>query len=252
MIRELVADGKRRMESALEALRNEFNTVRTGRASTGLLDRIHVDYYGAKTPLKQMATLATPDPRTISITVYDKSAVNAVVRAIQESDLALTPNTDGVVIRLNIPTLTAERRKDLVKLVKNMAEDGRVAIRNVRRDVIQDLKDLKKEGEISEDDERRGQRGDPPLVLGGGEGARSHPLLLGAVPASCAPSLGAGATVISTSLSTTSLVTPGASARSRTSIVFVPRRGRRPSSRGYSSKWYGPSIPSWTSPRNGS
>lgn len=157
MIRELVADGKRRMESALEALRSEFNTVRTGRASTGLLDRIHVDYYGTKTPLKQMATLATPDPRTIAITVYDKSAVNAVVRAIQESDLALTPNTDGVVIRLNVPTLTAERRKDLVKLVKNMAEDGRVAIRNVRRDVIQDLKDLKKEGEISEDDERRAE-----------------------------------------------------------------------------------------------
>ena len=157
MIKELVADGKRRMESAVDALRNEFNTVRTGRASTGLLDRLHVDYYGAKTPLKQMANLATPDPRTISITVYDKGAVNAVVRAIQESDLALTPNTDGTVIRLNIPTLTADRRKDLVKLVKNMAEDGRVAIRNVRRDVIQDLKDLKKEGEISEDDEKRAE-----------------------------------------------------------------------------------------------
>ena len=157
MIRELVADGKRRMESALESLRGEFNTVRTGRASTGLLDRIYVDYYGAKTPLKQLATLATPDPRTISITVYDKSAVSAVARAIQESDLALTPNADGTVIRLNIPTLTADRRKDLVKLVKNMAEDSRVAIRNVRRDVIQDLKDLKKEGEISEDDERRAE-----------------------------------------------------------------------------------------------
>lgn len=157
MIRELVADGNRRMEGALEALRSEFNTVRTGRASTGLLDRIHVDYYGVKTPLKQIANLATPDPRTISITVYDKGAVNAVTRAIQESDLALTPNTDGAVIRLNIPALTAERRKDLVKLVKNMAEDSRVAIRNVRRDVIQDLKDLKKEGEISEDDERRAE-----------------------------------------------------------------------------------------------
>jgi ribosome recycling factor len=157
MIKELVADGKRRMESAVDALRNEFNTVRTGRASTGLLDRLHVDYYGAKTPLKQMANLATPDPRTISITVYDKGAVNAVVRAIQESDLALTPNTDGTVIRLNIPTLTADRRKELVKLVKNMAEDGRVAIRNVRRDVIQGLKDLKKEGEISEDDEKRAE-----------------------------------------------------------------------------------------------
>jgi ribosome recycling factor len=157
MIRELVADGKRRMESAVDALRSEFNTVRTGRASAGLLDRLHVDYYGAKTPLNQLASLATPDPRTISITVYDRSAVNSVVRAIQESDLALTPNTDGTVVRLSIPTLTADRRKDLVKQVKNMTEDGRVAIRNVRRDVIQDLKDLKKEGEISEDDERRAE-----------------------------------------------------------------------------------------------
>jgi ribosome recycling factor len=157
MIREVVADGKRRMESAVEALRNEFNSVRTGRASTGLLDRLHVDYYGAKTPLKQIANLATPDPRTVTITVYDKGAVNAVVRAIQESDLALTPNTDGTVIRLNIPTLTADRRKDLVKLVKNMAEEGRIAVRNVRRDIIQDLKDLKKEGEISEDDEHRAE-----------------------------------------------------------------------------------------------
>jgi ribosome recycling factor len=157
MIKELVADGKRRMESAVDSLRSEFNTVRTGRASTGLLDRLHVDYYGARTPLKQLASLATPDPRTLSITVYDKSAVNSVVRAIQESDLALTPNADGNVIRLNIPTLTAERRKELVKLVKNMAEDSRVAIRNVRRDVIADLKDLKKEGEISEDEEHRAE-----------------------------------------------------------------------------------------------
>lgn len=157
MIKELMADGKRRMESAVEALRSEFNTVRTGRASTGLLDRLHVDYYGAKTPLKQLANLATPDSRTISITVYDKGAVNAVVRAIQESDLALTPNTDGTVIRLNIPALTAERRKDLVKLVRSMAEDARIAVRNVRRDVIQDLKDLKKEGEVSEDDEHRAE-----------------------------------------------------------------------------------------------
>jgi ribosome recycling factor len=157
MIKELVADGKRRMESTLEALRVEFNTVRTGRASTSLLDRIQVDYYGSKTPLKQLASLATPDPRTISITVFDKSAVNAVVRAIQESDLALTPNTDGTVIRLNVPTLTAERRKELVKVVKNMAEEGRIAVRNVRRDVIADLKDLKKEGEISEDEEHRAE-----------------------------------------------------------------------------------------------
>ncbi|HLA81960.1 MAG TPA: ribosome recycling factor [Thermoleophilia bacterium] len=157
MIRDLIADGKRRMESAEAALRAEFNTVRTGRASTGLLDRLHVEYYGTKTSLKQLASLATPDPRTISITVYDKAAVNPIARAIQESDLALTPNTEGTVIRLHIPPLTAERRKDLVKLVKNMAEDGRVAIRNVRRDIIQDLKELKKEGDISEDDERRAE-----------------------------------------------------------------------------------------------
>jgi len=157
VIRELIDDGKRRMEGAVEALRSEFNAVRTGRASTGLLDRIQVDYYGVKTPLKQLASLATPDPRTISITVYDKNAVNAVVRAIQESDLALTPNTDGSIVRLNIPALTAERRKDLVKLVKNMAEEQRVAVRNVRRDIIQDLKELKKEGEVSEDEERRAE-----------------------------------------------------------------------------------------------
>jgi ribosome recycling factor len=157
MIQDLMADGKRRMDSAEEALRAEFNTVRTGRASTGLLDRLFVDYYGTKTPLKQLASLATPDPRTISITVYDKSAVNSVSRAIQESDLALTPNTDGTVIRLHIPPLTAERRKDLVKLVKNMAEDARIAVRNVRRDIIQDLKDLKKEGDVSEDDEKRAE-----------------------------------------------------------------------------------------------
>jgi ribosome recycling factor len=157
MIANLMSDGKRRMEGALDAFRAEFNTIRTGRASTGILDRLHVDYYGTKTPLKQLASLATPDPRLIAITVYDRSAVNSVVRAIQESDLSLTPNTDGNVIRLNIPPLTEERRKDLVKMVKNMAEDSRVAVRNVRRDIISDLKELKKDGEISEDDEHRAE-----------------------------------------------------------------------------------------------
>lgn len=157
MIRELIADGKRRMESAVEALRHEYNTVRTGRASTGLLDRIHVDYYGAKTPLKQLANLATPDARTLSITVYDKGAVNSVVKAIQESDLGLNPNIDDNVVRLAIPPLTSERRQELVKMVKGMAEDSRVSVRNVRRDVMQDLKDLKKEGEVSEDEEHRAE-----------------------------------------------------------------------------------------------
>lgn len=157
MIGELIADGRRRMENAVEALGAEFSAVRTGRASTGILDRITVDYYGTKTPLKQLASLATPDSRTISITVFDKSVVNSVVRAIQESDLGLTPNTDGLVVRLNIPPLSAERRKDLVRLVRGMAEDSRVAVRNVRRDVIQHLKNLKKESEISEDEERRAE-----------------------------------------------------------------------------------------------
>ena len=157
MINELITDGKRRMHSAEDSLKSEFNTVRTGRASTALLDRIQVDYYGVRTPLNQLASLATPDPRSIAITVYDKNEVNSVVRAIQESDLALTPNVDGTIIRLNIPALTAERRKELVKLVKSMAEDARVAVRNVRRDIIHALKDLKKEGEISEDDERRSE-----------------------------------------------------------------------------------------------
>ncbi len=157
MVNELLEDGRRRMDGAIEALRSEFNTVRTGRASTALLDRIMVDYYGVRTPLKQLANLAAPDPRLLSITVYDKSSVNAVVRAIQESDLGLNPNVDSTVIRLNIPPLTQERRKELVKLVRNMAEESRVAVRNVRRDLIQDFKELKKEGEISEDDERRAE-----------------------------------------------------------------------------------------------
>lgn len=157
MIDELLSDAKRRMDGAIEALRTEFGGVRTGRASTTLLDRIYVDYYGARTPLKQIASLSTPDARLISITVFDKSAVNGVVRAIQESDLGLNPNVDGTVIRLNIPTLNEERRRDLVKLVRSMAEDGRIAVRNVRRDVIQDLKEFKKEGEISEDEERRSE-----------------------------------------------------------------------------------------------
>lgn len=157
MVEELIEDGKHRMEGAIDALRAEFNTVRTGRASTALLDRVTVEYYGTRTPLKQLANLATPDPRLLTITVYDKTAVNPVVRAIQESDLGLTPNTDGNVVRLNIPTLTQDRRKQLVKLVHGMAEDKRVAVRNVRRDVIADLKELKKEGEIAEDDERRSE-----------------------------------------------------------------------------------------------
>jgi ribosome recycling factor len=157
MVNELMDDADRRMEGAIEALRIEFNTVRTGRASTALLDRVQADYYGARTPLKQLANVGTPDPRTIAITVYDKAAVQPIVRAIQESDLGLTPNVDGNVVRLNIPALTQDRRKELVRLVGKMAEESRVAVRNIRRDVIHELKELKKEGDISEDDERRAE-----------------------------------------------------------------------------------------------
>lgn len=157
MVEELLDDGRRRMDGAVEALRVEFGGVRTGRASTALLDRIYVDYYGVRTPLKQLANLSTPDARLIAITVFDKTAVNGVVRAIQESNLGLSPNVDGTIVRLNIPALTQERRKDLVRLVRGMAEESRVAVRNVRRDVIQDLKELKKEGELPEDDERRAE-----------------------------------------------------------------------------------------------
>ncbi len=157
MVEELIEDGTRRMDGAVEALRTEFGGVRTGRASIALLDRIYVDYYGARTPLKQIANLSTPDARLIAITVFDKTAVNGVVRAIQESDLGLSPNVDGNIVRLNIPTLTEERRKDLVRLVRGMSEEARIAVRNVRRDVIQDLKELKKEGELPEDDERRAE-----------------------------------------------------------------------------------------------
>lgn len=157
MLEELLSDGRRRMEGAVEALRAELGSVRTGRASTALLDRIYVDYYGVRTPLNQLANVAAPEYRLLTITVYDKSSVDSVVKALQESDLNLNPNVDGNVIRLNIPPLTEERRNELVRVVRGMTEDGRVAVRNVRRDVIQDLKELKNEGEVSEDEERRAE-----------------------------------------------------------------------------------------------
>ena len=157
MERELLDDAKRRMGKAVEAVKTEFNTVRSGRASVGLLDRIHVDYYGTSTPLKQMANIAAPEPRLLTVQPYDKTAMRSIEKAIMESDLGLNPSSDGPVIRLPIPTLTAERRRDLVKLVHRLAEDGRVAIRNVRRDCMKDLKELVHEGEVGEDAERRAE-----------------------------------------------------------------------------------------------
>ena len=154
---ELLADAGERMTKSLEATRNEFGTVRTGRASPGLLDRIMVDYYGAATPLKQMATISAPEARLLTVQPYDSSSIKAIEKAIMESDVGLTPNNDGQLIRLQVPELNEERRRELVKVVRHIAEEGRVAIRNIRRDVMHDLRELKKEGEAGEDDERRAE-----------------------------------------------------------------------------------------------
>jgi ribosome recycling factor len=157
LIDELLEDAKARMLKSVESSRGELATVRTGRASPHLLDRIVIDYYGTATPLKQLANVATSDARLLTITPYDKSSLSAIEKAIQESDIGLTPSNDGNVIRLQIPELTEERRREMVKVVHGVAEEGRVAIRNVRRDVMHDLRDLKKEGEAGEDDERRAE-----------------------------------------------------------------------------------------------
>lgn len=157
MEKELLADARHRMDKAVEATQTEFGTVRSGRASTGLLDRVTVDYYGARTPLKQLATISAPEPRLLTVTPYDKSAMKNVEKAIRESDLGLNPANDGVVIRLPVPHLTEERRRELVKLVHRLAEDGRVAVRNVRRDAMKDLRELIKEGLVGEDAERRAE-----------------------------------------------------------------------------------------------
>jgi ribosome recycling factor len=157
MIDELLEDAKRRMDKSVDATAHEFNTVRTGRASAALLDRIQIDYYGQKTPLKQLATINVPEPRLLTIQPYDPGSIKTIERALQESELGLTPNNDGKVIRLPIPQLTEERRKELVKVVKHLAEEGRVAVRNVRRDVMHDLKELVRDGEVGDDEERRAE-----------------------------------------------------------------------------------------------
>jgi ribosome recycling factor len=157
MIDEFLADAKERMQKSVESTRNEFATIRTGRASPTLLDRLDIDYYGAQTPLKQLAQVAATDARMLTVTPYDKSSINTIEKAVMESDLGLTPSNDGNVIRLQIPELTEERRKELVKVVHGVAEDGRVAVRNVRRDVMHDLRELKKEGEAGSDEEHHGE-----------------------------------------------------------------------------------------------
>ncbi|KFZ31707.1 ribosome recycling factor [Pseudidiomarina salinarum] len=155
MINEIKQDAKERMEKSLEALRSQISKIRTGRAHPSLLDGIVVPYYGTATPLKQLANVTVEDSRTLALTVFDKSASGAVEKAIMTSDLGLNPNSAGNVIRVPLPVLTEERRRDLVKVVRAEAEQGRVAIRNIRRDANSDLKELQKEKEISEDDEHR-------------------------------------------------------------------------------------------------
>ncbi len=157
LIDELLEDATERMDKSVESTRNELATVRTGRASPHLLDRIIVDYYGAETPLNQLSNVATSDARLLTVTPYDKSSLSAIEKAIMESDVGLTPNNDGNVIRLQIPELNEERRRDMVRVVHGVAEEGRIAIRNIRRDVISDLRELKKDGDVGEDDERRAE-----------------------------------------------------------------------------------------------
>jgi ribosome recycling factor len=157
MIDELLADARERMHKSVEAMRNEFGSVRTGRASPALLDRIQVDYYGATTPLKQLATITAPEARLLTIQPYDKSSIRAIEKSILESGLGLTPSNDGNLIRLGIPELTEERRKELVRVVRHIAEEGRVAIRNIRRDVMHDLRELRDAGEAGSDDEHRAE-----------------------------------------------------------------------------------------------
>ncbi len=144
-----------RMQKAIEATQNNFNTIRTGRASTSLLDRILVEYYGSPTPLKSLASVNTPDSSTIMIQPFDRGSMSLIERAIAESDVGLTPNNDGSTIRLNIPPLTSDRRKELVKTVAKLAEEGKVSVRNVRRDAVDSVRKQEKAKEISEDEAKK-------------------------------------------------------------------------------------------------
>jgi ribosome recycling factor len=154
---ELLQDATRRMDGSVEHTRTEFNTVRTGRASAALLDRINIDYYGTATPLKQLATINVPEPRMLTVQPFDPSTIKSIEKAIQESDLGLTPSNDGKMIRLPMPQPNEERRKELVKVVRKLAEEGRVAVRNVRRDCMHHLQELVRNGDVGDDEERRAE-----------------------------------------------------------------------------------------------
>jgi ribosome recycling factor len=157
VIDEFLQDAREHMDKSVEATRQKFQSVRTGRASPALLDRINVDYYGAQTPLRQLATISAPEARLLTVQPYDKSSIKSIERAILESDVGLTPNNDGQLIRLQVPELTEERRRQLVKVVRSLAEEGKVAIRNIRRDTMHDLRELRDAGEAGSDDEHRAE-----------------------------------------------------------------------------------------------
>lgn len=157
MPKQLLKDADERMKKSIEALYQEFTTLRAGRANPAMLDKVVVNYYGAATPLNQLATISVPEARLLVVTPFDKSSIGDIEKAIQKADLGLTPNNDGDVIRIQIPALTEERRKEIVKLVNKYAEEARVAVRNVRRETNDELKKLEKEGEITEDELRRYQ-----------------------------------------------------------------------------------------------
>jgi ribosome recycling factor len=154
VIENFIGDAQGRMDKSVEATHEHFNSVRTGRATPALLDRITIDYYGTPTPLKNLATINSPEPRMLTIQPFDPTSIKQIEKTILESDLGLSPSNDGKLIRLPIPQLTEERRKELVKLVKQMAEEGRVAVRNVRRDAIKHLEELVRNGDVGDDEER--------------------------------------------------------------------------------------------------
>lgn len=151
----VLKDTRDRMQKSIQALEEELNTIRTGRASAALFERVKVEYYGNPTPLNQVATISVPEARLVVIQPWDKGIINEIEKAIQKSELSVNPSNDGKVIRINIPPLTEERRKEYVKVAKSMAEQARVALRNIRRDANEELKKAQKAGDISEDDEKR-------------------------------------------------------------------------------------------------
>lgn len=157
MVIDALKEAEIRMKGAVRSLEDDLAVIRTGRASPALVERLSVEYYGNPTPLMQLATISAPEPRLLTIRPFDPASLKDIERAILTSDLGLTPNSDGKMIRLNIPTLTEERRHDLVRVVRNRAEEGRIAIRNVRRDTLNDLREFEREKLISEDELRRGE-----------------------------------------------------------------------------------------------